>query len=183
MHQSQEFKIRTLGPPIWTLKPAPLWFVIVFIVVAVTILVASVLVYLENGELGGRHVVRVVVAILILWTVNRMARTRIKVYREGLVIVRLQHLGTAEVFLPYESIQGVQAVFQKLLYFRLAISKSDGDVEIFGPCLGRGKLFEFISLTNKLMGGIPLDEKTMTWFRKYERKAAAKLNQRATNTK
>ncbi|MBK7091901.1 MAG: hypothetical protein IPH59_09290 [bacterium] len=91
MHQSQDFKIRTLGPPIWTLKPAPLWFVIVFIVVAVTVLVASVLVYLENGELGGRHVVRVVVAILILWTVNRMARTRLKVYREGLVIVRIRN--------------------------------------------------------------------------------------------
>ncbi len=183
MHQSQDFKIRTLGPPIWTLRPAPLWFVIAFSVLAVIILVASVLVYLENGELGGRAVWRVVAAILILWTVNRMARTRMKVYREGLVIVRVQHLGTAEVFVPYESIQGLQAVFQKLLYFRLEIAKSDGDVEIFGPCLGKGKLFEFISLTNKIMGGIPLDEKTMTWFRKYERKAAAKPNLRVTNTK
>ena len=160
-----------------------MWFVIVFIVVAVTILVASTMAYLESGEIGGRAVWRIVVAMLILWTVNRMARTRMKVYREGLVIVRVQHLGTEEVFVPYESIQGLQAVFLKLLYFRLAIAKSDGDVEIFGPCLGRGKLFEFISLTNKLMGGIPLDEKTMTWFRKYERKAAAKQNQRATNTK
>ena|GEM_PF-6686988 len=183
MHQSQDFKIRTLGPPIWTLRPAPLWFVIVFIVVAVTILVASTMAYLESGEIGGRAVWRIVVAMLILWTVNRMARTRLKVYREGLVIVRVQHLGTTEVFVPYESIQGLQAVFLKLVYFRLAIAKSDGDVEVFGPCLWRGKLFEFISLTNKLMGGIPLDEKTMTWFRKYERKAAAKLNPRATNTK
>ncbi len=68
---------------------------------------------------------RVTAAILILWTVNRMARTRMKVYREGLVIVRVQHLGTEEVFVPYESIQGLQAVFLKLLYFRLAIAKSE----------------------------------------------------------
>ncbi len=183
MHQSQDFKIRTLGPPIWTLRPAPLWFAIVFIVMAVTILVASVLVYLKGGELGGRAVWRITAAILILWTVNRMARTRLKVYREGLVIVRVQHLGTEEVFVPYESIQGLQAEFLKLLYFRLAIAKSDGDVEIFGPCLGRGKLFEFISLTNKLMGGIPLDEKTITWFRKYERKVGEKQNLREVSTK
>lgn len=139
--------------------------------------------YLGGEELGPRAVWRFVAATLILWAVYRMARTRIKVYREGLVIVRLQHLGTVEAFVPYESIQGLHAVFQKLLYFRLAIAKSDGDVEIFGPCLGKSKLFEFISLTNKLMGGIALDEKTMNWFRKYERKVAAKLNRSEITTK
>lgn len=173
MDLSQESRIRALGTPTWTLKAAPLWLVFIFGTLAVVVAVLATIPFFQDQQFSVRMVAPGLVALLMLWNVTRMARSRVHVYREGIVLVRPHWFGISETFVSFESIREVAVSFQKRNFFHLKILKRDDNLEKFGPAAGRGNVFEFLSHMEKLMGRLVLEESTMIWFRKRQQKEAA----------
>ena len=139
-------------------------------VFAALILVVVIPLYVKAQKFDVISITCIAMLPVVLWLVIRSGRSRIAIYKEGILLSRPRRLGMRKTFIPLQSIKELQADLMRLSEYELVIVLDNDETEFFGPCTGRAVLFEFLSLMSNLMGKKSFDAKTLAWFQKQELK-------------
>ncbi len=140
-------------------------------VCAALILVVVIPLYVKAQKFDVISITCIAMLPVVLWLVIRSGRSRIAVYKEGILLSRPRRFGVYQTYIPFQSIKEVQADFVKFHHYELLIILNHDVTEFFGPCTGRAALFEFLSLMSNLMGKKSFDAKTLAWFQKQKLKS------------